>query len=216
MFLLELQDLTFGYLPQRPVINALNFRVAPSERIGVVGSNGTGKTTLLHLMVGLLTPQHGTVLFKGKACHTEHDFTFVRKSVSLLFQDVEDQLFCPTVLEDVAFGPLNQGLDPSSAFQRSREALDLLGLRDLTDRPIYHLSRGEKQLVALAGLLAMTPELYLLDEPTTGLDSVARARVLEMLRGLPSAFVVVSHDAELLDALGCKVYVLKDGRLALV
>jgi cobalt/nickel transport system ATP-binding protein len=197
--LIELRHLTFAYpgSPQ-PVFQGFDFQLLPGQRLGLVGPNGCGKTTLLHLIMGLLKPQAGRILVLGQEVKKEKDFVPVRQKVGLLFQNADDQLFCPTVLEDVAFGPLNQGKPPGEAIRIARETMASLGLEGFAERVTYKLSGGEKKLVALATVLAMQPQLLLLDEPTTGLDERTRHRLIHILQDLDIAYLIASHERDFL------------------
>jgi cobalt/nickel transport system ATP-binding protein len=211
--LFRLEHVAFAYEPSRPVLGDLTFSVAPAERVAILGANGSGKTTLLHLMVGLLQPTAGTISAFGRVRRTERDFHEVRARAGLLFQDPDDQLFCPTVLEDVAFGPLNLGKKPPEARVLAEATLDRLGLRGFGPRITHHLSGGEKRLVTLATVLAMQPEALLLDEPTVGLDDAAEARLTALLQARPEAMVIVSHHREFRERLATRVVTLRGGRI---
>jgi len=193
--LIELQDITFAYpgAPQ-PVFKDFNFQLLPGKHLGLIGPNGCGKTTLLHLIMGLLKPQAGKISIFGDEVSKEKDFVAIRQKVGLVFQNPDDQLFCPTVLEDVAFGPLNQGKSPEEAIQIARETMEGLGLAGFEDRVTYKLSGGEKKLVSLATVLAMQPRLLLLDEPTTGLDTDTKHRLVHFLQDLDISYMIVSHE----------------------
>jgi cobalt/nickel transport system ATP-binding protein len=210
---LELRAVEFAYPGGEAVLRGIDFHLAEGQRVALLGANGAGKSTLLMLLVGLLRPQGGEVLFRGRPCRGEEDFHLVRQEVGLLFQDPEDQLFCPTVEEDVAFGPLNLGLSHQEAARRAEEALRDLGIAHLAPRPVQKLSGGEKRLVALAGLLAMRPRVLLLDEPTAGLEEAARERLLRCLNHGGLGYVVVSHDREFLAQSTRGAWLLQDGRL---
>jgi cobalt/nickel transport system ATP-binding protein len=211
--LIVFRDIDFSYSPERPVLRQCDFRLAAGERLAVAGPNGSGKTTLLHLIVGLLRPDGGEIEIFGQPRRKEADFHEVRRRVGLLFQEADDQLFCPTVLEDVAFGPLNLGHDRSKVRQIVSQTLDQLGLSGYEDRITYKLSGGEKRLVALAAVLAMQPEVLLLDEPTAGLDETSRHRLLEILQNLPQSMIVVSHDREFRETIAKRMLFLQEGRL---
>jgi cobalt/nickel transport system ATP-binding protein len=211
--LFRLTGIRFAYEAARPVLDGADFELAPGERVAIIGGNGAGKTTLLHLMVGLLKPQAGEVLAFGRMRQAEHDFRDVRARAGLLFQDPDDQLFCPTVAEDVAFGPLNLGKSRAEAREIVARTLDQLGLGGLADRVTHKLSGGEKRLVTLATVLAMDPEVLLLDEPTNALDEEAAARLVAVLSGLPQAMVIVSHDRAFRSRLATRVATLANGRL---
>lgn len=210
---MALEDLRFHHLPDRPILDGVHLTLAPGERIGLTGSNGSGKTTLLHLMVGLLTPQGGRVVAFGRARICEADFHEVRLKAGLLFQDPDDQLFSATVGEDVAFGPFNLGWPRPRVAEAVTRALDQVGLAGFASRITHHLSHGEKRLVCLATLLAMEPEVLLLDEPTDGLDPEHRDQVTRILQSFPAALLVVSHDREFLDQIATRRVHLEQGRL---
>ena len=198
--LIELRNLTFSYPgAPYPIFQDFNYQVLPGKHIGLVGPNGCGKTTLLHLMMGLLRPQVGSIVIFGQEVKNEKDFIAVRQKVGLLFQNPDDQLFCPTVLEDVAFGPLNQGQPPAEAVDIARKTMAHLGLAGFEDRVTYKLSGGEKKLVSLATVLAMAPRLLLLDEPTAGLDEVTKHRLIHILNDLDVAYLIVSHENDFLE-----------------
>jgi cobalt/nickel transport system ATP-binding protein len=198
--IIELRQVTFAYPgAPRPVFQDFNFQLLPDNHIGLTGPNGCGKTTMLHLIMGLLRPQAGSIVIFGEEVKKEQDFVQVRQQVGLLFQNPDDQLFCPTVIEDVAFGPLNQGKTPAEAVGIARETMTRLGLAGFEDRVTYKLSGGEKKLVSLATVLAMHPQLLLLDEPTTGLDEATRHRLVHILQDLDIAYMIVSHEPEFLN-----------------
>lgn len=211
--LIVFRDVDYAYGPELPVLRQCNFRLQAADRLAVVGPNGSGKTTLLHLIVGLLRPARGEIEIFGKPRREEADFHEVRRRVGLLFQEADDQLFCPTVLEDVAFGPLNLGHDRSTVRRIATQTLEEFGLLGNEHRITYKLSSGEKRLVALAAVLAMQPEVLLLDEPTAGLDETSRRRLLEILQNLPQTMLVVSHDHKFREALAKRTLFLQEGRL---
>jgi len=198
----------------RLVLDGVSFSLAAGERLALLGANGAGKTTLLRTLVGLETPHAGTVVALGAIRRKERDFREVRRHIAYLFQDADDQLFCPTVIEDVAFGPLNLGASPREAEAKAHATLDRLGLGNLGGRVTHRLSGGEKRLVSLAAVLSMDPEALLLDEPTNGLDESHLARLLEILESLSTAMIVVSHDRPILERLCKRAVMLKDGRLS--
>lgn len=208
-----LEGVSFSYPPNRTVLSDCDLLLKRSERIGLTGPNGSGKSTLLGLIVGLLRPTVGRVEVFGKVRSRENDFHEVRRRVGLLFQDSDNQLFCPTVAEDVAFGPLNLGKPREEVRCIVAHTLEALGLEGYEDRITYKLSGGEKRLVALATVLAMDPEVLLLDEPTSGLDNKAVKRLMAVLSQLPHAMVIVSHDERLLGHLPTRHLTLAGGRL---
>lgn len=197
----------------RRVLNGASLTVAAGDRIAIAGPNGAGKTTLLRTLVGLENLSAGRLSAFGRERTGERDFREVRLKTGFLFQDPDDQLFAPTVIEDVMFGPLNQGLTPAAARTVAVAALERVGVGSLADRIIGHLSGGEKRMVALAGVLAMAPEVVLLDEPTNDLDEAHRDALIALITGLPQALVVVSHDRLFLEAVTSRAVVLEAGRL---
>ncbi len=211
--LIKLEHLTFSYNGHAPVIRDVTFQLLSGEKVGLVGPNGSGKTTLLHLLMGLLKPSSGTIELFGKRVEKETDFKDARQRIGLLFQDADDQLFCPTVLEDVAFGPLNQGLSTDDARKIACETLEALGLDGFEDRVTHRLSGGEKRLVSLATVLAMKPRVLLLDEPTTGLDSETTERLISILKDLDLAYILISHDMDFLLETTDKVFGLVKGEM---
>ncbi|MCB1775809.1 MAG: ABC transporter ATP-binding protein [Candidatus Competibacteraceae bacterium] len=211
--LFRLSDVHFAYDSGRPVLTGADFTLHAGDRVALTGSNGAGKTTLLHLMVGLLKAQAGRVEAFGRPRIHEKDFMEVRPRAGLLFQDSDDQLFCPTVAEDVAFGPLNLGKSRAETRMIVRHTLARLGLDGFENRVTYKLSGGQRRLVALATVLAMNPEVLLLDEPTNALDAETRARLISILAGLPQAMIVISHDEGLLARVAQRWTRLERGRL---
>ncbi len=211
--LFELCDIRYGYATEQPILNGVDFCLAPGERVGLAGPNGSGKTTLLHLMVGLHKPHAGQIHAFGRRRETEADYREVRSQAGLLFQDPDDQLFCPTVAEDVAFGPLNLGHSRETVGRLVQETLAALELQGFEARITYKLSGGEKRLVSLATVLAMQPQVLLLDEPTNALDAQTRERLIRILQNLPQAMVIVSHDADFLAQLATRMVHVRDGRL---
>ncbi|MCQ4327107.1 cobalt ABC transporter ATP-binding protein [Stutzerimonas stutzeri] len=181
-----------------------DFSLEAGERLCLLGASGRGKTSLLHALLGFVPVHEGSLQVFGRERRSEADFIPLRGPLGLLFQDPADQLFGPTALEDVAFGPLNQGLEHRAAHALALETLTALGLERLAERPVQQLSGGEQRLVALAGVLAMKPRMLLLDEPSSGLDENACARLLACLleTGLP--MLVASHDQELVHRLGTR------------
>ncbi len=211
--LFRLTGVSFAYDRGTPVLDAADFSLWPGDTVALTGPNGVGKTTLFHLMVGLLRPASGTVEAFGAVRRREKDFHAVRARAGLLFQDSDDQLFCPTVAEDVAFGPLNLGKSPAEARRIADATLDAVGLHGLAGRVTHTLSGGQKRLAALAAVLAMEPDVLLLDEPTNALDAETQERLTAILAGLPQAKVIISHDDAFLRRLATRWVRLDGGRL---
>jgi len=181
------------------------------EKVGLIGPNGAGKTTLFHMIMGLLSPDSGEIEIFTKVRKEEKDFLEVRQRIGLLFQDSDDQLFSPTVEEDIAFGPLNLGKTHEEAHAIVHETCAKLGLNGYERRITHRLSGGEKRLVALATVMAMNPACYLLDEPTAGLDDAATERFLSYLNEHADTYIMITHDHDLLLDTVDRAYVLSDG-----
>jgi cobalt/nickel transport system ATP-binding protein len=214
--IIHLEGLSFTYPGSvRPVIDNLGLKFFQGNRIGIMAPNGSGKTTLFHLMMGLVKPDAGHMEFFGKPVNQQKDFLEVRRRIGFLFQDADDQLFSPTVLEDVAFGPLNLGKSKDEAIDISRRTLAFLGLSGFDDRITFKLSGGEKRLVAMATVLAMEPEILLLDEPTSGLDRHTRIKLMEILSNLDLSYMVISHEYNFIDAVTDAIYTMENGQILL-
>jgi cobalt/nickel transport system ATP-binding protein len=199
--LIEINDITFAYPGGKKVFEKLSFHFPEKMRAGLVGANGSGKTTLLQLIMGLLKPTEGEIRLFGDAVRTDREYRDARMRIGFVFQDANDQLFCPTVKDDIAFGPLNMGKSRKEADQVVEETLDLLGLTDFRDRVPYHLSDGEKKLVSIGTALAMRPQMLILDEPTTCLDENAVERIVRVLLDCGLPYLVVAHDRPFLDRI---------------
>lgn len=210
--LIDMHHIHYSYSGGPAILDNIHFHIN-DERVGLIGANGSGKTTLLQIIVGLLTPLKGRIYFKGEEITGDHGFRDLRKEVGFLFQNSNDQLFSPTVLEDVAFGPLNMGLTAREARKISIRTLERLGLQGFENRITHMLSGGEKKLVALASILAMRPKLLLLDEPTNDLDPETRARLINILRTLGKPSIIISHDWDFLDQTTDILYNLENGHL---
>jgi len=211
--IVELRNISYHYPhSDSPILENLNFS-APEKHIGVIGSNGCGKTTFFQIIVGLLTPTSGRLLFHGEEIKNKNQLRDLRREVGFLFQNSDDQLFSPTVIEDVAFGPLNLGYSPAAAEEIAVKTLTNLGLEGFEDRITHRLSGGEKKLVALATILAMKPKMVLLDEPTNNLDPSTRSRLITILHGLDLHQVIISHDWDFLDQTGSTLYRIEHGHI---
>ncbi len=211
--IIELKNLSFGYLDGNPVLKGLNFNLRRDRKAALIGPNGCGKTTLFHIIMGLLSPSTGTIKIFGKKRKENRDFFEVRKRIGLLFQDSDDQLFSPTVAEDIAFGPLNLGKRRDEVKRIVSETLSLLDLEGFEDRVTHKLSGGEKQLVALGTILAMKPEVLLLDEPTTGLDEKHKQRFIEVLKKSVNSYIIISHDRDFLGEVTHCTYTMNEGKI---
>jgi cobalt/nickel transport system ATP-binding protein len=211
--LLKLTNVCFSYPDNANIVNNLNFSLSLNEKAGIIGPTGGGKSTLLHMIMGLLPAYSGTISIFGKEMNKEKDFASVRTNIGFLFQNADDQLFSPTVIDDIVFGPLNQGKTPKEAVAIACELLEQIGMTGFKDRITHKLSGGEKKLVALATALAMNPAFLLLDEPVTGLDPNTKNKIIDILKKLPIPSVIISHDWGFLEQVTNKTYKLVNGQL---
>jgi cobalt/nickel transport system ATP-binding protein len=193
---LEVVDLAYEYPDGNQALYGVNFSVAPGERVALLGPNGSGKTTLILHLNGILTAGHGEVKVDGALVDTndKESLRRIRGNVGVVFQDPDDQLFMPTVAEDVAFGPFNMGLRGEELEQVVKEALEAVGMLNFRDRPPHHLSFGQRRRVAVATVLAMKPRIVVLDEPSSNLDPASRRELADILRSLDITMLMVTHD----------------------
>ena len=210
---LQMKGFSYQYPMREKVLDGVDLSLHAGEKVALIGENGAGKTTLFHLLTGLINRQTGLLHCMGKVIESEADFVYLRQQVGLVFQDPDDQLFCPSVLEDVMFGPLNQGFTMKEAKQKAELILTQLKLDHLSESMASQLSGGEKRMATLASVLVMEPKVLLLDEPTNALDVNAKARLLAVMQGLPQAMLVISHDHGFLKALTNRKLTLIDGKL---
>ncbi len=208
--IVELRELAFSYPDGTAALRGVSLRITHGEAVAVVGANGAGKSTLLHQLDGSLRPSGGE-LRVGDVPVTPGTLPTVRRAVGMVFQDPDDQLFMPSVFEDVAFGPLNQGLPPAEVERRVVEALETVGALHLRRRPPFRLSGGEKRAVAIATVLAMAPDILVMDEPSAGLDPRGRRRLIELLRRFEHTRIVATHDLDLALELCERTVVLAKG-----
>jgi cobalt/nickel transport system ATP-binding protein len=190
---LEVARLAFAYPDGHQALFGVDFTVARGERVALLGPNGAGKTTLVLHLNGILTGGTGTVKVAGLPVGKKH-MTEIRRRVGIVFQDPDDQLFMPTVREDVAFGPATAGLKGAELEARVDRALEQVGMADFKDRPPHHLSFGQRRRVAVATVLAMEPEILVLDEPSSNLDPASRRELADILRSLDVTVLMVTHD----------------------
>ncbi len=210
---LEVRDLCFRYPDGRPALQGVTFTVGPGESVGLVGANGAGKTSLFLCLTGVLLPTSGTVQVAGLDVQQPAQRKLLSRSIGIVFQDSDDQLFSPTVRDDVAFGPLNLGLCEAEVRQCIAEALAQVGMTGYEDCAPFHLSGGEKRRVALAGVLAMRPEILLLDEPSMFLDPRGRRELIALLNQLERTKVIASHDLDLVVQTCSRVLILHQGQI---
>ncbi len=210
--LVEVNELRYTYPDGTQALAGVDFRITHGEAVAIVGANGAGKSTLLQHLNGYLWPSSGQVRV-GDYALTKQNLQDARRSVGMVFQDPDDQLFMPTVREDVAFGPLNLGLSEEDALQRVTTALRQVGALHLQDRPPHRLSSGEKRAVAIATVLAMSPDVLVLDEPSTGLDPKSRRQLIDWLAGYRHTKIIASHDLDLVLDLCQRTIVLSAGKV---
>ncbi len=191
--IVEVRDLSYTYEDGTQALRGIDFELEDGATVALLGANGSGKTTFVHHLNGILSGS-GSIVIDGLPM-TAKNLREIRKRVGLVFQDSDNQLFMPSVLEDVAFGPLAWGMTPEEAAKRARGALDRVGLLHKADKAPWHLSAGEKKRAAIAGILATDARLLVLDEPTTFLDPPGQRALAELLAGLPQAKILVTHDA---------------------
>ena len=210
--LILVRGLRYQYDDGTVALNGVDFRLEAGETVALLGANGSGKTTFALHLNGLLTGQ-GTVEVCGLPVNAEN-IVEVRRKIGMVFQDSESQLFMPTVLEDVAFGPLNHGLSPQKAAARAMAALQQVGMAAVAGKAPYHLSAGEKKRVAIAGILAVDPDILVLDEPTTFLDPPGQRALAQLLSALPQAKILITHDMRFARALCSRAAFFSNGSIA--
>ncbi|MEI6563595.1 MAG: ABC transporter ATP-binding protein [bacterium] len=210
--LVEIKDLHFTYPDGTKALKGVSFRIIHGECVAVIGGNGAGKSTLLEHLNGYLMPTSGEVRV-GDFLLTRETARSVRRSVGMVFQDPDDQLFMPTVFEDVTFGPLNLGMSSGEAEKRAVTALERVGMEHLRERPPYKLSAGEKRAVAIATVLSNLPDVLVMDEPSSNLDPRGRRRLIELLKTFKHTRIIATHDLELVVEVCPRVIVLDQGKV---
>jgi len=216
--IISLENVNYSYYGRIPALKNINLSINKGEIFSVIGLNGCGKTTLLHIINGLIFPDSGKMLFEGKTVNEkslkETSFgTWFRQKIGYIFQNPDVQLFCPTVLDELLFGPLQINLPLETAMERAVRTLSYLGIENLRDRAVYMLSGGEKKKVAIASVLTMNPEVLLVDEPLSGLDPKTQTFFIELLSELNKAgktIIFTTHQLDLIDHLQPRVAVLSD------
>lgn len=212
--LIHLRAAAFRHLSSEPeILRDVDLQINPGARIAVLGENGSGKSTLFRLLSGAWAPTRGSLVVAGRTIDGAKGRTFARTKVQLVLQEPDDQIFAMSVREDVSFGPLNQGLDLETVKTRVAAALAAAEITELAERVPHQLSYGQRKRVALAGALAMQPEVLLLDEPTAGLDPAGSRQLLRTIEALDAAVVLSTHDVDLAYAFAEEVIVLIDGRV---
>ena len=206
---LVVSGLSFAYPGGPSVLSDINLDIMRGKRVGLIGPNGAGKTTLFFNICGVLKPSAGEVVVWGKPVVSGK----FHHEIGMIFQNADDQLFCPSVRDDVAFGPQNMGLSRDEVQERVAEALAITGVEGLADRPVHHLSVGEKRMVSIAGVLAMQPHLIMYDEPSASLDIRARRRLISFLQASQETIMIAAHDLELILEVCDHVVLVDEGRI---
>ncbi|MBR0369462.1 MAG: ATP-binding cassette domain-containing protein [Methanobrevibacter sp.] len=214
---LSIKNLSYTYPDGTRALKNINMEILKGQKVAIMGPNGAGKSTLFSHFNGLTEPTSGHLEIDGKKMeYDKNTLLEVRQKVGIVFQDPNDQLFAPTVKEDVAFGPMNLGLSYEEVEKRMNEALTLVGMEKFKDKTPHHLSGGQQKRVAIAGIIAMKPEIMILDEPTAGLDPQGVEKVLDILNNLNKegmSIVISSHDIEMVNGFAEKIFVLNEGEI---
>lgn len=209
--MIEFRDVSFSYDTETPVVQDINLVIRKGETVGLIGANGAGKSTIMKLMLGLLTGS-GQILVDGLQMN-KHNLSQIRQKIGFVLQDSDNQMFMPTVYEDMIFGPRNYGLSKEEAEARVDRVLERLGLQDLKYRYNHKISGGEKRMAAIAAILAMEPEVILMDEPSTALDPVNRRTVIHTIQSLPQTKLIASHDLDMILDTCERVILLSHGTI---
>ena len=214
---LSTENLSFTYPDGTQALKNINIEIEKGEKVAIIGPNGAGKSTLFSHFNGLTEPTSGCVKIEGKPISFEKDELLkVRQKVGIVFQDPNDQLFAPTVKEDIAFGPMNLGLSYDEVEKRVEDALKMFGMENYEDKTPHHLSGGQQKRIAIAGIIAMKPELMILDEPTAGLDPDGVEKVLNIMNQLNEegmTLIISSHDIDMISKYADKIFVLYNGEI---
>ena len=215
--ILETKDLKYNYPDGTEALKGISIQIHEGEMISLMGTNGAGKSTLFLHFNGIIEPTSGTVEIEGEELkYNKKSLLKARSKVGIVFQNPDDQLFAPTVIEDVSFGPMNMGLSEEEVKARSLDALEKVGMADYTKKAPHHLSGGQKKRVAIAGILAMQPRIMVLDEPTSGLDPKGASKIMELLYDLNRegmTIIISTHDVDLVPLYSDDVKVITDGRI---
>lgn len=214
---LSTENLSFTYPDGTRALKNINIEIEKGEKVAIIGPNGAGKSTLFSHFNGLTEPTSGCIKIEGKPISFEKDELLkVRQKVGIVFQDPNDQLFAPTVKEDIAFGPMNLGLSYDEVEKRVEDALKMVGMENYEDKTPHHLSGGQQKRIAIAGIIAMKPELMILDEPTAGLDPDGVEKVLNIMNQLNEegmTLIISSHDIDMISKYADKIFVLYNGEI---
>jgi cobalt/nickel transport system ATP-binding protein len=216
--IIKIENVSYSYYGKIPALVDVSLSIKEGEKFAIIGANGSGKSTLLQIMNGLIYPFSGSVFFRGKevsekSLRGKEFLRFFREGVGYVFQDSDVQLFCPSVLDELLYGPMQLGINESEAMDRAFEVMKMLNIENLKDRPSYMLSGGEKKRVSIGSVLTMNPEVLLFDEPTNGLDPRTQCFLVELMLSLSDAgktIVIATHDLALVDELHCRTAVLSE------
>jgi len=215
--IIQTENMSFIYPDGTSALCDINLEINEGDKVAIIGSNGAGKSTLFSHFNGILRPTSGLIKIDDKQMsYKKNDLMEIRQKVGIVYQNPDDQLFAPTVVEDVAFGPINLGLSDDEVDKRVKESLAMVGMSGLEKKAPHHLSGGQKKRVAIAGILAMKPEIMVMDEPTTGLDPKGADQVLDILYKLNEedmSIIIASHDVEMVTQFANKIFVLHDGEI---
>ena len=211
--MIEFQNVSFAYEKDRPVLRELSFRIGDGEAVGLIGANGAGKSTVMKLLLGLIAPTEGSILVDGIRVEKK-SLPEIRRKLGFVLQNSDNQMFMPTVYEDMIFAPLNYGLSREKAERRVDTALERLGMQELKHRHNHRISGGEKRMAAIATILAMEPEAILMDEPSAALDPYNRRIVINTIRTLPQTKLITSHDLDMILDTCERVILLDRGQIA--
>ena len=210
--MIEFQNVSFAYEKDRPVLRELSFRIGDGEAVGLIGANGAGKSTVMKLLLGLIAPTEGSILVDGIRVEKK-SLPEIRRKLGFVLQNSDNQMFMPTVYEDMIFAPLNYGLSREEAERRVDAVLEKLGLQELKHRHNHRISGGEKRMAAIATILAMEPEAVLMDEPSSALDPCNRRLVINTIRELTQTKLLTSHDLDMILDTCERVILLSGGRI---
>lgn len=215
--IIQLKGVSYFYASSKTkALDNIDLDIYPGEKIAILGANGAGKSTLFKHLNGIIKPASGEVLVKGEAI-SKKNIRNVRQTVGIVFQNPDDQILAPTIEQDVAFGPINMGLDEEEVEKRVKKALELVNLSGFEERSPHHLSGGQKKLVAIAGVLAMQPEVVVLDEPTAGLDPLSAENIMKIIDGMNKKFgitvILSTHDVDIVPLFADIVHIMHHGRI---
>lgn len=210
--ILEFKNVNFSYLANFPVLNDLSFTAKSNETIGIIGANGVGKSTILKLIVGLVDNYSGTITVNNLPVTKKH-YRELRKRIGYVFQDSDNQLFMNTVFEDVSFAPLNNGFSKEEVIAKTNNALEKMHIEHLANRRIQELSGGEKKLVSIATILSMTPEIILMDEPSSNLDPRNKRKLISIMNELSGLKLITSHDLDFIEKTCSRVLLINNGSI---